>query len=83
MIIISILKMGNMTIGKIQHIWQSRKVKNINKKIIKKTGELANVFKDFRGFRDNKKKMVSYKKCFNFHKFEYFKRDCPYLDKRL
>lgn len=44
-ITISFLKISNMTINQIQNILYSKKIKNLNKKLIKAINNLAIIFK--------------------------------------
>lgn len=74
----SLFETDNKTINKIKSILQSKKTNDISKRAIRETSELAMAFRD-----NNKRKIVSHKEGFNYHKLGYFGRDCPYLNKRL
>lgn len=75
----SLLEIGDQTINEVQSILQLKKAKNLNKRAIGATRDLAMVFRD----RDKNRKASTNDKCYNCHKFGHFSRDCSLLDKRL
>ena len=69
----SLLESGDKTIDQIQSILQSKEAKNISKRAIGVTGDLAMAFRDSNG---PKKKAHKDEECFNCHKLGYFGHDC-------
>lgn len=75
----SLLETGDKSIDKTQNILESKETKNISKCTTRRTRELPIAFRDNNGL---KQKAFSHKECFNYHKLEYFGRDCPNPNKK-
>lgn len=78
---VSLLETGDKTIDEIQSILQSKEAKNISKRAIGGTGDLAMAFRENNNMF--KRKVSSHEKCSNCHELGHFGRDCPQPDKGL
>lgn len=81
-ITLSLLKIGNKTINKIQSILQSKKYRNISKQITGRgIDNHAIAFKDWNGSNVMKKNANSHEGCYNCNRLEYFDKDGFLQDK--